>query len=100
MSSLITNAVAEALAEKITRQIMYQLSGEWGTVLSELSKSQKILEGLSRKVYALEKQITLQSDATRRIVLKTESTLHAINENQAQAAKTLRLAMEDLGLTE
>ena len=100
MSSLMTDAVAEALADKVTKQVMYQLSGQWGTVLSELSKSEKTIENLSRKVYALEKQVAEQSDVTRQIVIKAENTIHAIRDNQVKAAKTLQYAMKDLGLTE
>lgn len=98
--SLMTDAVAEALAKEVTRKVMYQLSGQWGAVLNELQKSAKIMESLKATVGQLGRGLAEQQQLTRKVLKEAEATIIMIRDNQVKAAETLRYAMADLGLTE
>lgn len=98
--SVITEAVAEAMAEKLARKIMLQLSGQYGTVLHELSESQNKTSELTAKIAKLETQLNSQQQNINKSLTTLNATTEQYRTNSQKAQKLLDKAISELGLEE
>lgn len=100
MQSLVNDAVAEALSQKITEQVLANFAEKWSLVLQELASTRKSNEQLHRTVEQLQAnysdQTTLLSSKLEKATLELQKTAR----NNENASKILSETLKDLGIEE
>jgi uncharacterized lipoprotein YmbA len=100
MQSLVNDAVAEALSQKIVEQVMTNFAEKWNLVLEELASTRKSNEQLHHTVEQLQAiysdQTTILGNKLEKATLEMQKT----RENNLKASEILKVATKELGLSE
>jgi hypothetical protein len=100
MQSLVNDAVAEALTQKIAEQLMTNFAEKWNLVLEELSSTRKSNEQLHRTVEQLQAIYNDQTTSLGNKLEKATLEMQKTRENNLKASEILKLATKELGMSE